>query len=250
MSFSDRFLHMKHWKLFVLSFAVPFASMIILFIVMVLTMAIQFQSRQQPDISALIPFFVLLMLGTFSGAFFRMAWQWAVATRLQRFMHPHMRPLAVQRYKIFALVPPSYIALISILFPMVIIGNLTPSSNFGPSIASFLSFFAFLFIGNLLVIFCAIYCLYFTSKTLVSAELQREAHFSDYIGDFFLIWLYPIGIWFIQPRINALVDPSSAPPKPKPIQRVSSPQKSDPPKKPKPPGSMSDPINQEDFFNF
>jgi hypothetical protein len=47
--------------------------------------------------------------------------------------------------------------------------------------------------------------LYFTAKTLKSAEMQREAHFSDYIGDFFLLWFYPVGIWFIQPRINRIV---------------------------------------------
>jgi len=47
-------------------------------------------------------------------------------------------------------------------------------------------------------------------KTLNSAEMQKEAHFSDYIGDFFLLWVFPIGVWFIQPRINSLVNGAAA----------------------------------------
>jgi hypothetical protein len=44
----------------------------------------------------------------------------------------------------------------------------------------------------------------FTAKMLKSAELKKEAVISDYLGDFFLIWFYPIGIWIIQPRIHRL----------------------------------------------
>jgi len=52
--------------------------------------------------------------------------------------------------------------------------------------------------------FCMFYIIYFVSKTLKMAELQRNVSFSDYAGEFFLIWLYPIGIWFVQPKINEL----------------------------------------------
>jgi len=50
------------------------------------------------------------------------------------------------------------------------------------------------------------YCLYFISKSLKAVELQRDVTFNDYAGEFFLIWFFPIGIWFIQPRINKLFD--------------------------------------------
>jgi hypothetical protein len=33
-------------------------------------------------------------------------------------------------------------------------------------------------------------------------ELQREVTFSDFAGEFFLIWFYPVGIWIIQPKVN------------------------------------------------
>jgi len=44
------------------------------------------------------------------------------------------------------------------------------------------------------------------AKTVKSGELNRRARFSDYIGEFFLLWFWPLGIWFIQPKVNKLVD--------------------------------------------
>ena len=39
-------------------------------------------------------------------------------------------------------------------------------------------------------------------------ELQKEATFNDFVGEFFLIWFYPIGIWFVQPEINKVHETS------------------------------------------
>lgn len=50
-----------------------------------------------------------------------------------------------------------------------------------------------------------LYAIIFTAKILKSAELNRKASIVDYLGDIFLIWFFPIGIWIIQPRINKLV---------------------------------------------
>ena len=55
---------------------------------------------------------------------------------------------------------------------------------------------------HFLAMFCLFYVLYFVSKSLVLAETCKPASFNDYAGPFFLIWFFPIGIWFIQPRIN------------------------------------------------
>ena len=50
------------------------------------------------------------------------------------------------------------------------------------------------------VYFCA-----FPAKIIKSIELNKEAELGEYIADFFLILFLPIGIWFIQPRINKIV---------------------------------------------
>jgi len=48
------------------------------------------------------------------------------------------------------------------------------------------------------------YCLVFTTKSFKMLELNRKVKYSDY-GDFFLgILFFPIGIWFIQPKLNKL----------------------------------------------
>jgi hypothetical protein len=57
---------------------------------------------------------------------------------------------------------------------------------------------------HLLSMFCLFYCIYFIARALRSVELNRIVTFSDFAGDFFLIWFFPIGIWIIQPRINRL----------------------------------------------
>lgn len=54
-----------------------------------------------------------------------------------------------------------------------------------------------------------LYILLFVSKTFKTAELQRKVTFSDYAGDFFLFWFYPVGIWILQPKINKIVNDES-----------------------------------------
>jgi len=62
--------------------------------------------------------------------------------------------------------------------------------------------FLLIFPLHLLAMFCLFYLLYFVSKSLVLAETCKPASFNEYAGLFFLIWVFPIGVWFIQPRIN------------------------------------------------
>ena len=52
-------------------------------------------------------------------------------------------------------------------------------------------------------IFGVIYTFYNVSKSLKSIELNRKATFSEYFLDAILLFAFPIGVWFIQPRINS-----------------------------------------------
>ncbi|WP_238388512.1 hypothetical protein, partial [Christiangramia aestuarii] len=58
---------------------------------------------------------------------------------------------------------------------------------------------------HLFSMFCMFYLLYFVSKTIKTVELKRSVTFSDFVGEFFMIWFFPIGVWFIQPRINKII---------------------------------------------
>jgi hypothetical protein len=63
---------------------------------------------------------------------------------------------------------------------------------------------------HLLAMYCMFYDLHFVAKSLRIAELRRAVTFSDYGAVFFLLWFYPIGIWFVQPRINAMARANGA----------------------------------------
>jgi hypothetical protein len=58
---------------------------------------------------------------------------------------------------------------------------------------------------HLLSMVCIFLGLRFAAKTMKSVEIGRLARFSDYAGEFFLIWFSPIGVWFLQPRLNKIV---------------------------------------------
>lgn len=56
---------------------------------------------------------------------------------------------------------------------------------------------------HLYALFCLFYEIYFVSRNLAIAE-RKGSNLGDYVGYFFLVWLFPVGIWVIQPKINTL----------------------------------------------
>lgn len=46
------------------------------------------------------------------------------------------------------------------------------------------------------------YAFYFVAKSLSSIEKEGEANLNDFAGPFFMLWFYPIGVWFFQPKVN------------------------------------------------
>jgi len=56
----------------------------------------------------------------------------------------------------------------------------------------------------LYVAYAFIHVLTFPGRLLRSVELSKEASFGDYIGTVVLMFFWPIGIWFVQPRINII----------------------------------------------
>jgi len=55
-------------------------------------------------------------------------------------------------------------------------------------------------------VFGMVYAFGVAAKLLVSAENDSVATFHEYLGTFFLIWFFPIGVWNVQPRLNAVVN--------------------------------------------
>jgi hypothetical protein len=57
----------------------------------------------------------------------------------------------------------------------------------------------------LLLLFTLIYIVYFISKCLVIAEKRRRVVLGDYFGTILLYVIYPIGVWWLQPRVKKVL---------------------------------------------
>jgi hypothetical protein len=202
MTFTDRFLRAKHWHLFLLTFGIP---MIFQFIMMG-TMFESIGSGTEPDPTSFFSFFYVfpVMMIIFIGTFF--GWFWSIAIGLQNKIPANVK-MKTGIFKVFFFIPITYMLLISIGMGAVMSGLPdTIESGGAPNDGLILSSMAIILPLHLFSMFCIFYCLYFVSKTFKTVELQRETTFSDFAGEFFLIWFYPIGIWIVQPKINKMVD--------------------------------------------
>ncbi len=73
-----------------------------------------------------------------------------------------------------------------------------PSSSGGVSMGLFV-------LLHFVAMFAIFYVLAFSARNLIMAERQSTVSFFDYSGPFFLMWFFPIGVWFVQPRVNRLI---------------------------------------------
>jgi len=58
---------------------------------------------------------------------------------------------------------------------------------------------------HLLAMIGIFYGIWFAARQLATLREDREVKFSEFSGPFFLIWFFPIGIWFVQPLVNQLL---------------------------------------------
>jgi len=178
-----KLLTIKHWQLFLLLIGVPFIFQI--FFVSTL-----FMSDDPLEMIRFFPNMMVIVVGVFFG------WFYAMGTSLHKRL-PETVTMNLTLFKIFLCIPVIYLFTISIL-----LFEMFSSALSGDTVNPFV--FLIIFPLHLFSMFCIFYCLYFNAKALKSVEMQRPLTFSDFAGEFFLIWFFPIGIWIIQPRINKI----------------------------------------------
>lgn len=194
-------LNAKHWHIFTLSFGLPFLFFILI-IASIESKAISSTYPMSLIISCTIAFFPFIILIT---GFTLFSWIWLTAIGLQVYL-PEDIKLKSGKFKILFILSITYIIslnILSSLSPLRIFYTL--SSPFINTEAIFLIMFANVTLLDLAAFLCMLYCLYFIAKTIKTVELKRQVSFSDFAGEFFMIWFYPIGIWIIQPRINKII---------------------------------------------
>ena len=193
------FLKAKHWQLFLITFGIP---LVFQFLTMGFMMS-NFALDSNPDPAMMfnyMKFFPIMMI-LFMGVLF--GWFWSVAIGLQIKVPENVR-MKVKKFKILFFIPLIYILLMMLLMGITMNGIMDNGTE--PNGIFVGSVIAMVIPLHLFSMFCIFYCLYFVAKTFKTVELQREVKFSDFAGEFFMIWFYPIGIWIVQPKINKMIE--------------------------------------------
>ncbi|WP_020568500.1 hypothetical protein [Neolewinella persica] len=187
---TSRLLKAKHWQLFSLIIGFPLIFQMIFLGITTGGLVGGFD----PLPAFFFPLLLIAPIWLFS---LLLAWLYSVGSGLQSRV-----PIALRRstrfFKVALVFPVAYILLvIAVVFPLL---SVMVSSTIGGN------FVLIIILGlHLFTMFCIIYCLYFSAKTIKLAELQRPVSLGDFIGEFFLLWFFPVGVWILQPRINELV---------------------------------------------
>ncbi|MBK9249172.1 MAG: hypothetical protein IPM69_13930 [Ignavibacteria bacterium] len=187
------FLRAKHWQLFLFTFGIPILYQAATMVSLVMTIIARTSSNPE-EVFDQLKYFPIMMLFLVGGLF---GWLWSVGVGLQKYI-PDEFKLPVNKFKLILLIPSCYI----IFFLGFVIWVLSPNEP-DPMI------FAVIVPFHLLSMACIFYSLYFVSRTYKTAILQKKLEVGDYIGEFFMIWFFFIGVWILQPKINKMMEQHS-----------------------------------------
>ena len=127
---------------------------------------------------------ILLMTILFAGVYY--GWLYALGVNLNKKL-PSTVNMNLKKFKCCLLIP---------IVCMLLVIYFTDIFN--------LIFPIVMLILSLVSMYCIFYCFYFIAKALKAVESQEPNE--DFLGEFFYLWFFPIGIWFIQPRVNKIFD--------------------------------------------
>jgi len=178
----DSFLRARHWQLFLLFVGLCFAAAAAMLITVLLS--------PREALRRVFPFFVVIELLAVSFAL----WLWSLGVFLNSLLPLHLR-MKKTLFRVSVLFVPLYLPMFGLFFQ---------GTNQVQNVTLIPILFALIIPLHFFAMFCQIYSWYFVSRSLALAESLGPASFADYIGYFFGLWLFPIGVWIIQPRINRL----------------------------------------------
>lgn len=186
---SDVLLRAKHWQLFLV--------MLVFINAAVSAMLLSFALAPPGRFPSAIPFLAVMELLTVSLGL----WLWSLGTFLNSLAPPQLR-MKTRFFGLSVIYLPLYLPLFGIFFE---------GQQLTRNLAVILISWAVIFPLHLFAMFCQYYSCYFVSKSLAMVENPRRASFADYVGYFFGLWIFPVGVWIIQPRINGLYKASLSP---------------------------------------
>lgn len=177
------FLKLKHWHLFLLIIGIPFLVSVILAISAFLDEEARFMLEVAANLLMVIPFVSYFL------------WIWSSGSLLSQMSNNQ----AVGGSSKFTFI----VASSFILFSMLLIYNFTYWENdVAPASWAYLAVGFAMFIA----LFTWLYALTYLAKIIVRTERKGTVRSSDYFSEFIMAVFFPIGIWFLQPRINRIYE--------------------------------------------
>ena len=183
-----RFLIIKHWQLFILIFVIPliiegFKKDFIHVVPMI--------SEVIPSLNVSISMKVITLIFKFMASGLLMWWIWTLGINLYLKVS-HKIKHNINRFK-----TTFFASILGLPLGFTIHSFLNP--NYG-----FLELLLFCILA--IILFCCyLYCIHFITTLINSVESgDVEIPKRQYDKDFVLFFIYPLGIWFLQPRINKI----------------------------------------------
>ena len=203
-----KLLELKHWHLFVLIYVGPFLMTGVYMVNFFRLMSnIRENAYMSPDevFSQMFSGMPWVFLGSFVFTLILYAWMWSIG----HVLYP-MRPAGVRMnlnvFKATIIIP--------IITTVIAMGLMVNFFDTMSDMAVYeraeppAAFFNFILIFplQLLTLFCSFYNFWFCARMIKTVETQRENSMGDYLIDIIFLWFNVVGIWFLQPRLNRIVN--------------------------------------------
>ncbi|ASB47847.1 hypothetical protein [Alkalitalea saponilacus] len=181
-------LKAKAWHIFIATFIIPFFILISGFVV------------PSYYISTSYHFFSIPGSIVVSQLFFYL-WLWAVGSKLHK-RHNLNDFFNNRLFKSLIIIP--VLVIIIILGYWIWGASILSMGKFSMANVLFSALWIIMPIQFTLII-SKFYCFFFAAKVIKSSELNKNVEFDEFITEFILIIVFPVGIWYLQPRINKLL---------------------------------------------
>lgn len=174
-------LRLKHWQTFLLLFVLPFL--------------LQFGLPELFNAAGVELGWVATLLLDALPSVIYVLWMWRMGLHLYRRL-----PVQIKISPVYLHLGALYFVLYTLLF-IYTLGLVKESVLEGNFPYGMLLLLAPM---HLLATFCFLYIVYFAARSLVSVEQQQVVSAGAFTGAYLLFLFLPIGIWFLQTRLNKL----------------------------------------------
>ena len=186
------FVRMRHWHIFVLVVALPLLISRVGWVVAV-----------NPEAATILNTVFLILLIIPFGAFY--GWLWAVGSFVNRIAEGQNNSSDI-RFLVALLLSAGigFFLLMSILLTVNMGETVEQMDPEWIESSDETTALVFVYVMLVIMFISLFYCLNFLAKRLVRAEHPQRTKAPEYFSEFVMAAVFPIGIWFLQPRVNSL----------------------------------------------